>query len=128
MKEVLLSFSVGFLLLAILAIMAIIKQQWLQVGVFAGLAGVGAIILFLSANIQVWIEDGIKMLRFEFEWHLTLLEKYDKVMYSNTSGRKLKPTVEVWDDSAAPNNSEPQHRQLSMIGRAIAHITVPKTL
>ena len=112
MKEVLLSFSVGFLLLAILAIMAIIKQQWLQVGVFAGLAGVGAIILFLSANIQVWIEDGIKMLRFEFEWHLTLLEKYDKVMYSNTSGRKLKPTVEVWDDSAAPNNSEPQHRPL----------------
>ena len=55
--------GVGFLLLAILAILAIIKQQWLQVGVFAGLAGAGVIILFLSANIQVWIENGMERLK-----------------------------------------------------------------
>ena len=55
--------GVGFLLLAILAILAIIKRQWLQVGIFAGLAGAGVVILFLSANIQVWIEDGLKRMK-----------------------------------------------------------------
>lgn len=55
--------GVGFLLLAILAILAIIKHQWLQVGIFAGMAGVGAIFLFLSANIQVLLECGIERLK-----------------------------------------------------------------
>ena len=54
--------GVGFLLLAILVILAVIKQQWLQVGVFAGMAGVGAVMLFLSASIQIWIENGLKRL------------------------------------------------------------------
>lgn len=71
--------------------------------------------------------DKIVVYKDKFEWHLTLLEKYDKVMYSNTSGRKLKPTVEVWDDSADPNNSEPQHRLQSTKSRAIVGIPVPKT-
>ncbi len=55
--------GVGFILLAILAILAIIKHQWLQVGIFAGMAGVGAIVLFLSANIQVLLEDGLEKLK-----------------------------------------------------------------
>ena len=55
--------GVGFLLLAILAILAGIRQQWLQVGVFAGLAGLGLVILFLSANIQVLIEDVMEKLK-----------------------------------------------------------------
>ena len=55
--------GVGFLLLAILAILAVIKHQWLQVGVFALFAGIGIILLFLSANIQVWIEDGLKRMK-----------------------------------------------------------------
>ena len=55
--------GVGFLLLAILAILAVIKQQWLQVGVFTGLAGMGLIVLFLSANIQFWIESGLEWLK-----------------------------------------------------------------
>ena len=55
--------GVGFLLLAILAILAIIKQQWLQVGIFAGLAGLGMVILFLSANIKVWIEGGLERVK-----------------------------------------------------------------
>ena len=55
--------GVGFLLLAILTILAIIKRQWLQVGIFAGLAGLGVIILFLSANIQAWIELLLEMNR-----------------------------------------------------------------
>ena len=55
--------GVGFLLLAILAILAVIKQQWIQVGVFAGLAGLGIILLFLSANIQICIEEGLKKLK-----------------------------------------------------------------
>ena len=52
-----------FLLLAILAILAIVKQQWLQVWIFAGMAGVGAIILFLSANILVVLEFGLEKLK-----------------------------------------------------------------
>ena len=55
--------GVGFLLLAILAILAIIKQQWFQIGVFAGLAGAGVVLLFLSANIQIYIEDMLKRLK-----------------------------------------------------------------
>ena len=55
--------GVGFLLLAILAILAIIKHQWLQVWIFAGMAGVGAIILFLSANILVVLEFGLEKLK-----------------------------------------------------------------
>ena len=55
--------GVGFLLLAILAILAIIKHQWLQVGIFAGMAGVGAIFLFLSANIQILLEDSLERLK-----------------------------------------------------------------
>lgn len=55
--------GVGFLLLAIFAILAIIKHQWLQVGIFAGMACVGAIILFLSAYIQVLLGDSWERLK-----------------------------------------------------------------
>jgi hypothetical protein len=55
--------GVGFLLLAILAILAIIKHQWLQVGIFAGMAGVGAALLFLSANIQILLESSLVKLK-----------------------------------------------------------------
>ena len=55
--------GVGFLLLAILAILAIIKHQWLQVGIFAGMAGVGAALLFLSANIQILLESSLEKLK-----------------------------------------------------------------
>lgn len=55
--------GVGFLLLAILAILAIMKKQWLQLGIFAGMAGVGAIFLFLSANIQILLEDSLERLK-----------------------------------------------------------------
>jgi hypothetical protein len=55
--------GVGFLLLAILAILAIIKHQWFQVGIFAGMACVGAIFLFLSANIQILLEDSLERLK-----------------------------------------------------------------
>ncbi len=55
--------GVGFLLLAILAILAIIKQQWLQVGFFAGMAVLGVVILFLSANIQICLDEGLKKLK-----------------------------------------------------------------
>ncbi|MCR4990825.1 MAG: hypothetical protein K6A38_08185 [Lachnospiraceae bacterium] len=55
--------GVGFLFLAILAILAVVKQQWLQVSVFAGLASLGIIFLILSANILVWIERGLERLK-----------------------------------------------------------------
>ena len=48
--------GVGFLLLAILAILAVINRQWLQLGVFAGLTGVGAILIFASSHIRIGIE------------------------------------------------------------------------
>ncbi len=51
------------LLLAILAILAIIKHQWLQVGIFTGMAGVGAALLFLSANIQILLESSLEKLK-----------------------------------------------------------------
>ena len=54
--------GVGFLLLAILAILAIIKDQWIQVGIFAGMAGSGVLLLLLSANIQLGIEAMIERL------------------------------------------------------------------
>ena len=54
--------GVGFLLLAILAILAIIKHQWIQVGIFAGMAGSGVLLLLLSANIQLGIEAMIERL------------------------------------------------------------------
>jgi hypothetical protein len=55
--------GVGFLLLAILSILAIISRQWLQVGIFAGMAGTGVILLFLSANIQVGIRIALEKLQ-----------------------------------------------------------------
>ncbi len=56
--------------------------------------------------------DKIIVHKDKFEWHLTLLEDYDKVMFSNTSGRKIKPTVEIWDNMGDPKNSNEQHRPL----------------
>ena len=55
--------GVGVLLLAILAMLAIIKHQWLQVGLFAGIAGTVIVILFLSAYILAWLENVLKMLK-----------------------------------------------------------------
>ena len=55
--------GVGFLLLAIFAILAIINQQWLQLGLFAGLAGAGVIMLFMSANIRLGIETILEKIR-----------------------------------------------------------------
>ena len=55
--------GVGFLLLAIFAILAIMKQQWLQVMIFVGMAGAGVLFLLLSANIQLVIETMLERLR-----------------------------------------------------------------
>ena len=54
--------GVGFLLLAIFAILAIMKQQWLQVGIFVGMAGAGVLFLLLSAYIQLGIETMLERL------------------------------------------------------------------
>ncbi len=55
--------GVGFLLLAILTILAVINRQWLQVGIFTGLAGTFMILLLLSANIQLGIETVLEKMR-----------------------------------------------------------------
>ena len=55
--------GVGFLLLAIFAILAIINRQWLQLGIFAGLAGISAILLLSFANIQLGIVNALDKLR-----------------------------------------------------------------
>ena len=48
--------GVGFLLLAIFAILALINKMWLQLGIFLGLVFLLVLILFFSANVLFWIE------------------------------------------------------------------------
>lgn len=52
-----------FPIIIVLTILAIIKHQWLQVGIFTGMAGVGAVLLFLSANIQILLESSLEKLK-----------------------------------------------------------------
>ena len=48
--------GVGFLLLAILATLALINKMWLQLGLFASLLVTGVVIMLMSAHILFWIE------------------------------------------------------------------------
>ena len=48
--------GVGFLLLAIFAILALINKMWLQLGIFALLFVSGAVIMLLSVHILFWID------------------------------------------------------------------------
>ena len=48
--------GVGFLLLAIFAILALINKMWLQLGIFAIIFAAGALILLMSVNILFWID------------------------------------------------------------------------
>ena len=48
--------GVGFLLLAIFAILALINKMWLQLGIFAFLFVTGAVIMLTSVHILFWID------------------------------------------------------------------------
>ena len=48
--------GVGFLLLAIFAILALINQMWLQLGIFALLFVAGVVIMLMSVHILFWID------------------------------------------------------------------------
>ena len=48
--------GVGFLLLAIFAVLAIFNKMWLQLCVFGLLFALGAVLLLLSANVLFFIE------------------------------------------------------------------------
>ena len=48
--------GVGFLLLAIFAILALINKMWLQLGIFALLFVSGAVIMLMSVHILFWID------------------------------------------------------------------------
>ena len=48
--------GVGFLLLAIFAILALINKMWLQLGIFAIIFAAGALTLLMSVNILFWID------------------------------------------------------------------------
>ena len=48
--------GVGFLLLAIFAILALVKKMWLQLGIFAIIFAAGAVILLMSVHILFWID------------------------------------------------------------------------
>lgn len=48
--------GVGFLLLAIFAILALINQMWLQLGIFASLFVAGVVIMLMSVHILFWID------------------------------------------------------------------------
>ncbi|MBO4531733.1 MAG: hypothetical protein J5767_13970 [Paludibacteraceae bacterium] len=48
--------GVGFLLLAIFAILAIFNKMWLQLGIFASLFVAGVVIMLMSVHILFWID------------------------------------------------------------------------
>ena len=48
--------GVGFLLLAIFAILALINKMWLQLWIFAIILAAGAVILLMSVHILFWID------------------------------------------------------------------------
>ena len=48
--------GVGFLLLAIFAILALVNKMWLQLGIFALLFVSGAVIMLMSVHILFWID------------------------------------------------------------------------
>ena len=48
--------GVGFLLLAIFAILALINKMWLQLGIFASLFIAGAVIMLMSVHILYFID------------------------------------------------------------------------
>ena len=48
--------GVGFLLLAIFAILALFNRMWLQLGIFASLFVVGVVIMLMSVHILFWID------------------------------------------------------------------------
>lgn len=49
--------GVGFLLLAIFAILAIFNKMWLQLGIFASLFVAGVVIMLMSVHILFWIDS-----------------------------------------------------------------------
>ena len=48
--------GVGFLLLTIIAILALVNKMWLQLGIFAIIIAAGAVILLMSVHILFVIE------------------------------------------------------------------------
>jgi hypothetical protein len=48
--------GVGFLLLAIFTILALVNKMWLQLGIFALLFVSGAVIMLMSVHILFWID------------------------------------------------------------------------
>ena len=48
--------GVGFLLLAIFAVLALFNKMWLQLGIFALLFVSGAVIMLMSVHILFWID------------------------------------------------------------------------
>ena len=49
--------GVGFLLLAIFAILALLNKMWLQLGIFASLFVAGVVIMMMSVHILFWIDS-----------------------------------------------------------------------
>ena len=49
--------GVGNLLLAILSILALINQMWVQLGIFIGFFAVGVVIMLMSAHVQLVIDE-----------------------------------------------------------------------
>ena len=48
--------GVGFLLLAIFAVLAIFNKMWLQLGIFASLFVAGVVIMLMSVHVLLGIE------------------------------------------------------------------------
>ena len=55
-----------YLIIGILAFMAVLSQQWLELGVFCGMAGVVFVIQFGAATVEALIEVGKCLCKYEF--------------------------------------------------------------
>ncbi|MDD5899708.1 MAG: hypothetical protein PUC73_02225 [Lachnospiraceae bacterium] len=54
--------GIAFMILAICVVLAIVNQMWLQIGILAGIVGVGVVILFMTAEIKLCVEMIIEKL------------------------------------------------------------------
>lgn len=55
-----------YLIIGILAFMAVLSQQWLELGVFCGMAGVVLAIQFGASTVEALIEVGKCLCKYEF--------------------------------------------------------------
>ena len=55
-----------YLIIGVLVLVAVLSQQWLELGVFCGMAGIVFVIQFGAATVEALIEEGKSLCKYEF--------------------------------------------------------------